>query len=144
RGLQAGGAPVVTTYPSSVIGPPAGPVAGITAGGWEPLVRFGASVTFDGAIPLVDVRDVAAVHVAAMVPGRGPRRYLCGGTMVPFDEVLDLIGDATGQPVRRLKVSPRVLRGFGSAADLAGKLLPLPPSLSREAAAILTAATDTD
>lgn len=144
RGLQAGGAPVVTTYPSSVIGPPAGPVAGITAGGWAPLVRFGASVTFEGAVPLVDVRDLAAVHAAVMEPGRGGRRFLCGGTLVPFDEVLDLIADATGRPVRRVKVPQKVLRGFGSAADLAGRVVPLPPSITRDAATILTAAIDTD
>jgi hypothetical protein len=32
----------------------------------------------------VDVRDVAKVHAAVLEPGRGPRRYLAGGTFVGF------------------------------------------------------------
>lgn len=144
RALQATGAPVVITYPSSVVGPSAGPHRGITAEGWAPLLRMGASVTFEGGMAVVDVRDLAAVHAAAMVPGRGPRRYLCGGTMAPFDEILDHIEAAHGRAIRRVRVPGSVLRGLGRAADLAGRVLPLPPSFSHEAAVLLTTATPTD
>jgi UDP-glucose 4-epimerase len=144
RGLQAAGAPVVITYPSSVVGPAAGARRGITAEGWAPLLRMGASVTFEGGMAVVDVRDLARVHAAAMAPGRGPRRYLCGGTMARFDEILDHIAEAHGRPIRRVRLPGPVLRGLGRAADVAGKVLPLPPSFSHEAAVLLTAATPTD
>lgn len=144
RGFQSAGAPVVITYPSSVVGPPAGHRRGVTADGWAPLLRAGVSVSFDGGMAMIDVRDVAAVHAAAMVPGRGPRRYVCGGEMVPFDDVLDELERASGRSLRRIRVSGRTLRTAGRAADLAARLLPFPPGFSYEAAWLLTSATPTD
>lgn len=144
RGFQAGGAPVVITYPSSVVGPPAGDRRGVTAEGWAPLLRFGASVSFDGAMAMIDVRDIADVHVAIMEPGRGPRRYVCGGAMVPFDEVVDVLADASGRPIRRLRLSPRAILALGRLSDLAARALPFPPGFSYEAAWLLTTATPTD
>lgn len=144
RALQATGAPVVLTYPSTVLGPPAGTRRGIAAIGWDPLLRFGASITFDGGMAMVDVRDVAAVHVAVMEPGRGPRRYLCGGRMVGFDEILDLLAEASGRRIRRVRVPNRLLLGIGRASDLVARVVPIAPLLSYEAAWLLTSRTPTD
>jgi dihydroflavonol-4-reductase len=144
RDLQATGAPVVLTYPSTVLGPPAGGRQGIAAIGWDPLLRFGASITFDGGMVMVDVRDVAAVHVAVMEPGRGPRRFMCGGRMVGFDEILDLLQDASGRRIRRIRIPNRALLGIGRASDLATRVLPMAPLLSYEAAWLLTSRTPTD
>lgn len=144
RGFQAAGAPVVITYPSTVVGPPAGDRRGITAEGWEPLLRFGASITFEGGMAMIDVRDVADVHAAAMEPGRGPRRYLCGGELVPFADMVTALSEASGRRVRRVPIRPSVLRGAGRLADAASRLLPLPPSISYEAAWLLTRPTPTD
>lgn len=144
RALQHAGAPVVITYPSSVVGPPAGNARGVTADGWAPMLRFGVAVSFDGGMAMIDVRDVADVHAAVMEPGRGPRRYMCGGEMIPFNELIDVLEAAGGRPIRRLRLSPGVLRAAGRAADVAAKLLPFPPGFSFEAAWLLTAATPTD
>ena len=144
RGLQATGAPVVLTYPSTVLGPPAGNRRGIAAIGWDPLLRFGASITFDGGMAMVDVRDVAAVHAATMVPGRGPRRYLCGGSMAGFDEVLDLLAASSGRRIRRVRVPNRALLAMGRASDLLARVVPMAPLLSHEAAWLLTTRTPTD
>jgi dihydroflavonol-4-reductase len=144
RALQQQGAPVVITYPSTVLGPPAGTRRGIAAEGWDLLLRFRTSVTFDGGMAMVDVRDVAAVHAAAMQPGRGPRRYLCGGPLVAFDEVLDLLGTATGGRIRRLRLPQRAVLGLGRAADAAARWLRFPPVLTYEAAVLLTTALATD
>ncbi len=144
RVLQATGAPIVITYPSSVIGPAAGNARGATAEGWAPLLRFKRSVTFDGGIAMIDVRDLAAIHAAAMSPGQGPKRYMCGGTMVPFDTILDYLAAAIGQPIKRIHVSKRALMAIGRLADVASKVLPFPPSFSYEAAWIMTSATSTD
>ena len=144
RALQATGAPVVLTYPSTVLGPPAGTRRGIAAIGWDPLLRLGLSITFDGGMAMVDVRDVAAVHVAVMEPGRGPRRFMCGGRMVGFDDVLDLLQEASGRRIRRVRIPNRVLLGVGRAADLAARVLPMAPLLSYEAAWLLTSGIPTD
>lgn len=144
RGLQADGAPVVITYPSTVLGPPAGDRRGLAAIGWDPLLRLGASITFDGGMVMVDVRDVAAVHVAVMTPGRGPRRYLCGGRMTGFDEVLDLLQEAAGRRIRRVRIPRKALLGVGRASDLLSTVVPIAPLLSYEAAWLLTSPARTD
>lgn len=144
RRLQADGVPVVITYPSSVAGPPAGPRRGITVEGLQPLLRYGLSITFDGGMELVDVRDVAAVHAAVLEPGRGPRRYLCGGRMVRFDEALDIVGDVTGRRIRRLRLGPGAVRGLGRVSDGVGRWLPVSSAFSYEAALLMTAMQPTD
>lgn len=144
RALQAGGAPVVITYPSSVVGPAAGTHRGITALGWAALLKFGVSPSFDGGMAMIDVRDVADVHAAVMQPGRGPRRYMCGGEMVPFTSMLDMLEDATGHRLRRVPVSQGAMRALGRVCDVIARVLPISPGISYEAAWLLTAATPTD
>ena len=77
RGLQAVGKPVVSIYPTGVVGPNdpglSAPVRGV-----RDQIRFGSMIT-SGGVGLVDVRDVARIIVAALEPGRGPRRYMAGG-----------------------------------------------------------------
>jgi UDP-glucose 4-epimerase len=144
RDLQARGAPVTVLYPSSIVGPALGSRPGIAAEGWAPLLRSRSTLTFRGHMPIVDVRDVADLLTAAMVAGQGPRRLTCGGEFVRFDEVLDAVGSGLGRPIRRLRIGPRVFRGLGRAFDAAGRVLPLPPVFSYEAAWLLTTAQPTD
>lgn len=144
RRLQEQGAPVVITYPSSVAGPPAGPRRGITVDGLQPLLRWGVSITFDGGMAMVDVRDVAAVHAAVMQPGLGPRRFMCGGHMVSFDRALDLVGDVTGRRVRRVRLSRRAVLALGRTSDRLARWLPMSSAFSYEAAWLMTTQTPTD
>ncbi|MGV9750099.1 NAD-dependent epimerase/dehydratase family protein [Nocardia farcinica] len=144
RALQAAGAPLVITYPSSVVGPALGPQAGITAEGWAVMLRSGWAPSVRGGMQMVDVRDVAAVHAALMRPGRGPRRYLCGGHLLTFDEIVDLLEEASGRRIRRVPLSPALFRGIGRATDLLSRVMPISAGLSYEAAWLLTAATPTD
>jgi dihydroflavonol-4-reductase len=144
RGLQSSGAPVVVVYPAGIVGPPAGPRVGITAEAWAPLLRFGVSLSFEGGTALIDVRDVGDLVPSALEPGRGPRRYVCGGEMLTFDELVDVLAEATGRRVRRVPVSARTMRGIGRTADAISRVLPVPPVLTHEAARILTTAQRTD
>lgn len=144
RALQAAGAPVVITYPGTVVGPAAGSRRGIASEGWDPIVRFKVAPSFRGGVALIDVRDVADLHAAVMVPGQGPRRFVCGGEMLAFDEVVDAIEGAIGERIRRVRVAPSVMRAAGRAGDAAGRFLPAGAGLSYEAAWVLTAAVPTD
>ncbi len=122
------GAPVVITYPSSVVGPAFWTAAGVTERGCEP----------DGA------RQVAAPHArrhaddrrprcrrACMPPsmraGRGPRRYVCGGVMLTFDA--DGRRTRAGSSGRRIRRNTSCRRDFSGAlgwvADRCGRVLPL-------------------
>jgi dihydroflavonol-4-reductase len=144
RHLQAQGAPVVITYPSSVVGPAFWTAAGVTERGWGPMVRAGAAPRMAGGMQMIDVRDVADVHAALMGTGCGPRRYVCGGVMLTFDAMVDALEHGSGRRIRRIPLSPRAFRGIGRIADICGRVAPLRDGLSYEAALLLTAATPTD
>lgn len=144
RRLQADGAPLVVTYPSSVVGPAFGTAAGVTERGWAPIVRWGVAPSVRGGMQMIDVRDVAEVHARIMQAGRGPRRYVCGGRLLTFDEMIDALEDGLGRRIRRVPLSPNLLRAMGRLADVAGRYVPLGDGLSYEAAMLLTAATPTD
>jgi nucleoside-diphosphate-sugar epimerase len=144
RRLQEEGAPVVVTYPSSVVGPAFWTAPGVTERGWAPIVQYRVAPVVRGGMAMVDVRDIGLVHSSLMKPGRGPHRYLCGGIMVGFDEMIAAVEVGLGASVRRIRVAPSVFKGIGRVSDLASKLLPLPESLSYEAAWLLTSATPTD
>ncbi|MEZ0340468.1 NAD-dependent epimerase/dehydratase family protein [Mycobacterium sp. pV006] len=144
RRLQEAGAPVVVTYPSSVVGPPFHTDLGVTERGWAPILRAGVAPSVRGGMQMVDVRDVAEVHTRLMAPNRGPHRYVCGGQLLTFDEMIDALEAGLGRRVRRVKIAPGALRTFARFADAAGRFLPLTDGLSYEAAWLLTSATPTD
>lgn len=93
---------------------------------------------------MIDVRDVAAVHTRAMVAGRGPHRYVCGGPMVEFNDMIAAVEAGLGRPIRRFPVTPAMFRAAGRLADLAGRFLPIDTGFSYEAAWLLTEGTPTD
>ncbi|MDV7087500.1 NAD-dependent epimerase/dehydratase family protein [Rhodococcus opacus] len=144
RALQDAGAPVVITYPTSVVGPGLGSTRGVTEQGWGAIVSGGVAPRFDGGMQMIDVRDLAAVHAAAMHPGRGPRRYVCGGELIKFNQLIDVLEHSSGRRLRRIPLSGSTFRTLGRIADMIGKFTPLSAGLSYEAAWLLTSATPTD
>lgn len=144
RQLQQAGAPVVVTYPSSVVGPALLTGPGVTERGWAPIARFRVAPRLRGGMQMVDVRDVAAVHAALMSPNRGPHRYICGGVLVEFDAMIDALESGLGRPIRRVPLAPGLFRTLGRVSDVAGRFVPMGDGLSYEAAMLLTAATPTD
>ncbi|HTY31576.1 NAD-dependent epimerase/dehydratase family protein [Mycobacterium sp.] len=145
RRLQNEGAPIVITYPSSVVGPALMTAPGITERGWAPIIRAGVAPRLRHAgMMMVDVCDIADVHVASMRPGRGPKRYVCGGVMLSFDEMICALEAGSGRHIRRIPMTGGMFRAVGRIADVVGGLLPLGAGFSFEAAQLLTAAIPTD
>jgi nucleoside-diphosphate-sugar epimerase len=144
RELQAAGAPVVVTYPSSVVGAPFGTAVGVTERGWAPIVRRAVAPSVRGGMQMIDVRDVADVHERLMRPGRGPHRYVCGGVLLTFNEMVDALELGLGRRIRRIPLSVKALLAAGHLTDLAGRFVPVSDGLTYEAAMLLTAATPTD
>lgn len=133
RDLQRDGAPVVITYPGMVLGPGAGAQFGEVADGVETILKGRLIPGTDAAWVVVDVRDLAAIHASLITPGRGPRRYMAGGTYADASEIRSLIATATGHRIVRLPIPGVVLRTLGSAIDLATRFTPLTPVLTRAA-----------
>ena len=84
-------------------------------------MRWAIAPKVRGGMQMVDVRDVADVHARIMQPGRGPRRYVCGGRLLTFDEMIDALEEGLGRPVRRRAASPGMMRGIGRLSDVAGR-----------------------
>lgn len=144
RRLQQQGAPVVITYPSSVVGRAFHTAPGVTERGWAPIVRFGVAPRLRGGMQMIDICDVADVLTAIMEHGRGPRRYLCGGTLVPFNDMISALERGMGRKIRRIPVSQGIFRGVSRVGDILGGIVPMGDGLTYEAALLLTAATPTD
>lgn len=125
RGLQDGGAPVAISYPGMVLGPPAGDQFGEAADGVEAAVKMRGVPGRGAAWIVVDVRDLAALHVALLEPGRGPRRYMAGGRRITVDRLATMIGAAVGKSVAVYPVPDVALRGAGRLLDIVGPHLPL-------------------
>ncbi len=144
RQRQAEGAPIVITYPASAMGPPAGLASGEVSAavathlqmGWLPLPRAGWSI--------VDVRDLAAVHLAALVPGQGPRRYMCGGTYMTMAELGVIYRELTGRRMPVVASSAAALRGLGRTVDALGRYVSFDTVFTGEAMDIFTGWVPTD
>ena len=124
RGLQDAGAPVDITYPGMVLGPPAGDQFGEAAEGVEASVKMRGVPGRSAAWIVIDVRDLAAVHVALLQPDKGPRRYMVGGRRVGVDRLSELIGAAAERSLVALPVPDVGLRALGRLFDVVGDFLP--------------------
>ncbi|WP_072805542.1 NAD-dependent epimerase/dehydratase family protein [Rhodococcoides yunnanense] len=131
RGMQDGGAPVVITYPGMVLGPPAGNQFGEAAEGVEAALKMRVLPGRSAAWTVVDVRDLAAVHAAALEPGLGPRRYMVGGTRLSTATIAELLRGASDSVVVPIPVPDMTLRILGKASDAIDAVLPFDTPVSR-------------
>jgi nucleoside-diphosphate-sugar epimerase len=143
RRRQAEGAPIVVTYPAAVWGPPAGSAIGESIAALEYYVRH-SLVLSAGALSFIDVRDLAAIHAAALTPGRGPRRYMCGGHFVRMREYAHLLHDVTGRRFPVVPVPEVGMRVVGAAMDALMHVLPVDSPLTQEGMTLLTRWVPTD
>ncbi len=109
RRLQEAGAPVVTVYPGSVLGPH-DPYRGEQSERlrWILLGRF--PVYPRGSLHTVDVRSVSATVAGVLEPGRGPRRYVVPGDSVDAGRLYGTASRVTGRRLPHLAMpGPLVL-----------------------------------
>jgi UDP-glucose 4-epimerase len=137
RRHQAAGAPVVTVYPGAVWGP-CDPTLADGIAVILQFVKLGFIPITPGGIPIVDVRDVAAVHAAAMQSGRGPRRYMVTGNFLSNAELTDTLITVTGRHLRKLTVPGALIRGIGRIGDLTQRSLGIDIGLTYESMLTLT------
>jgi dihydroflavonol-4-reductase len=144
RILQAAGDPVTIVYPGGVSGPAAGEVFGDVAEGFVAMLKGGVVPLKDGAIMIIDVRDLASAIVATLTSGRGPRRFVVGGTLVDMPAVGALLTEATGRRIRVLPIPGFVFRAIGRTVDVIRKVVPFDTIYTAEAMDLLTRAQATD
>ena len=132
RRLQEQGKPVIIVYPGSIWGPH-DPTLGDGIRAIVGYIRWGLIPDTPGGMPMIDVRDLAALHAAAMVPGRGSRRFMAGGQFLRFAELAEILTRLTGRHMFSPKAPGVVLRGIGRASDLARRLFGVELAPSHEA-----------
>ena len=114
------GLPVVVLCPTAVFGPgdvkpTSGQILLLVARG---LVFF----YFDGLQDLVDVRDVAAAHVAAAEKGAVGQRYIVGGELMSYRAMLTEMARAAGRRPPWLRIPTPVIETAGRVAGRLGIL----------------------
>lgn len=143
RGLEDAGAPIVVFYPGGATGPDQ-PVLDSNMEGIAESLKVGLPVCGDGGVTVIDVRDLAAAVVAALEPGRGPRRYMAGGAFFDWDGYAHLLQRVSGHALRRFPVSGWALRGMGAGLDLFRRVQPLDWPVNRESTEFMTTMCATD
>jgi dihydroflavonol-4-reductase len=142
RSLQQRGAPVVVTYPGTVFGPH-DPHDGEST----QLVRNAArGVSFlapRGDLPVVDVRDVAALHARTFEPGLSPRRIVLARS-VAVAAIVRMVLDLAGRSLPVLRAPDTFVRGAGRVCDWLQPRTRLRMPVSSEAAFVGTQRVITD
>ncbi len=107
----ARGLPLVIVHPTTVLGPgdrrptPTGSI----------VVHFlnGHMKVYTNLMQnLVDVRDVAAGHVLALMQGRPGERYVLGGENLPMREIVRVLAEITGLPAPWFAIPHPLLHGM--------------------------------
>ncbi len=130
RALQADGAPILTVYPTGVVGPD-------DPGFTDPnralciILELGAPLTTSG-LQLVDVRDLARLHLALIQSGLKQGRYVAAGEYLPWAELYDRIETLTGRRLRRFPSPAPLMRGAGRIADAIKRIVPFSLPLTYE------------
>lgn len=144
RSRQAEGAPITITYPSGVAGPPAGSAFGEVADALVSHLKTGMIVIRDASWSIVDVRDVGAIHAALMQPGKGPRRYMCGGHHMTMTELAERYRELTGRRFPVIPTPPAALRALGKVMDAVTRVVPVDSVFTAEGMSIFTRWVPTD
>lgn len=106
---------VVILMPTAVFGP--GDVKPTTGLVIREAARGRIPVYFDAVLNVVDGRDVAAAHLAALERGNAGERYAIGGHNLTLHEFLAIVARVAGKAPPRVKVSRGLLAGVIRAVD---------------------------
>jgi dihydroflavonol-4-reductase len=88
----------------------------------------------DTGLNLVDVDEIARMHLAALERGRFGERYILGGENLTLKQILDKLGAMTGLPSPTMKVPHAVAMAFAFFDEtLTGKLRGKEPRATVEA-----------
>lgn len=131
RRLQSKGAPIHITYPASVIGPDD---PGLT----EPHIGMQTYLSvfiplMPGGNQLVDVRDVAEVHLRLLESDSPPCRYTLGGHYLSWPELARALEDVTGRKLIKVPATGIFMRGLGTVMDVLKRVKPIDIPMGHEA-----------
>ena len=143
RRWQEAGAPVVVVSPGAVLGPH-DPHLGEQARVVRDVLRGLYPLWPTGGVHTVDVRDVAQVNTAVMMPGKGPRRYLVAGHFVDGRALFGTLREVTGRRLPYLVMPASGLLPVAWVASKVQRVLPFHLPAEYEGALIVKQRTRFD
>jgi dihydroflavonol-4-reductase len=136
RRLQEQGAPIRISYPAAIVGPN-DPTLSAANDGVCAHVRDLGIITSSG-LQVVDVRDLALLHLKLLDLSDGRHRYAAAGEMLTWPDYFHLLDRLIGHRVRRIRVPGGLLRAAGSAGEALKRFYDFDFPLTRDAMEFMT------
>ena len=116
RRLQAEGAPIRISYPTGIIGPDD---PGLSDANEAVYIFFKQTgITTSSGYQIVDVRDLAELHLKLLERAEGPARYAAAGPMLDWQETYRILDEITGTRLWRFSMPGAPLRVLGTLGDV--------------------------
>ena len=137
------GAPVVSVYPGAVLGPfdPNPDLSDSQVVIRDALKGKIPMALKNSNLPLIDVRDVAAVCAGA-VDGGTSTRYLVPGQTLLLTDVWSTLNDMTGNNLKLRNAPPFMVKMMAKASDVVSKLTKRKMPITDETVKILIAGAE--
>ena len=130
RRLQDAGAPIRSSYPTGIIGPEDPALSDANHAVYSFYAVSGIDTS--GFFQIVDVRDLATLHLRQLELPEGAHRHVAAGPALSWAETYDLLDEITGTHVRRPRISGPVLRALGSVGDVVKRVYDFNFPLTRD------------
>lgn len=130
RRMQDEGAPIRISYPTGIAGPDDPGLSDVNHAIYTWFVDLGLDTS--SGFQVVDVRDLAALHLRLLELPEGHHRYPAAGGMLPWGETYELAERLTGTRIRRITVPGNVMRAFGLVGDLVKRVYDFNFPLTRD------------
>lgn len=136
RRLQEQGAPIRISYPAAIVGPDDPNMSAANKGVCAQMRDLGL-ITSSG-MQVVDVRDLALLHLKLLDLPAGPHRYAAAGEMLTWSEYFRLLDGLTGRHIRRIRVPGGLARAIGTAMDVVKRFYDLDFPVTRDSMEFMT------
>ena len=130
--FAAEGLPVVIVNPTAPVGEadrkptPTGQII-------VDFLRGAMPAYLDTGLNMVDVRDVARGHLAAMEQGVSGERYILGGRNMTLRGIFEALSKISGRPAPKIRIPYAAAYAFGAVSTAAARLTGLPPRVPLDA-----------
>lgn len=114
--LQDEGAPIRISYPTGIVGPDDPGLSEANEAVWIFFKQTG--VTTSSGFQIVDVRDLATLHLKQLELPEGPARHIAAGPFLDWHETYRILDEITGTRLWRFPMPGSLMRLGGRIGDL--------------------------
>ena len=131
RRMQDEGASIRVSYPTGIVGPEDPGLSDANQALYTFFKQTGVNTS--SGFQIVDVRDLAALHLRLLELPDGAHRYMAAGPMLPWPATYQAIDEVTGKRLLRFPVPGPLFRALGSLGDLIKNVYDFSFPLTRDA-----------